>query len=458
MRRLCWLLFLPTLFLAPATVAQDTVRVNLSETISRAVQISPDIDMQRARVRFAEARRDQAVRSRFLTDLKATSAHAVAPGLENPNNTATDRLYLDPDVRNDWGNLAPFSRVDVDLIQPLWTWGQLGRTIDAAEAGVGVEVGGVDAKELEVALRAARLYYSVVLLGAMESLTDEAETAVARARREVERLLNEGSPDVGDADLFQVQITEQEVRRRIIEVQEESRTALAGLRRQLMLPDQTVVTVADRFLEPLILALDSLDVYQMLALQNRPEFAQVASGIAARTALVDVARSDYFPKLVWGVHAHYSGTVDRFRQRNPYVGDSFLSRSLETGLGMRLQLNFSQTRAKVEQARANLQEVRYQETAAQQLILLEVEQAYRRIRIRQASLAAAEESFRIAREWLQTEYVNFDLDLGDTDDLIKAVQAKLQLEAARHDAVFKLNMAILELHAATGLLEPLLAH
>ncbi|NNE72010.1 MAG: TolC family protein [Rhodothermales bacterium] len=453
-------LLLAALIAGPGLVSgQDTVRVGLSDAIQRAVLTSPDIDMQRARVDFAEARSDQARRSRFLTDLQATSAHSLAPGLDNPNGTASDRLYLDPDLRNDWGDLAPFSRVDVDLLQPLWTWGQLSRTIDAAAAGVGLEEGGLAARQMEVAVRTGRLYYTVVLLDAMNSLTDEADEAVSRARREVEKLLNEGSPDVGDADLFQVQITEQEIRRRVVEVREQARTARSALRRQLMLGEGASLTVEDRFLEPLMLSLDSLDTYQNLALENRAELTQVSAGIAAREALVDVARSDFYPKLIWGVHGHYSGTTaERFRQRNPYVGDGFLSRSLETGLGMQLELNFGQTRAKVEQARANLDEAQFQGVAARELILLEVEEAFRKVRIRQAALAAAEESFRIAREWLQTEYVNFDLDLGDTDDLIKAVQAKLQLHAARHEAVFDLNMAILELHASTGLLEPLLAY
>lgn len=457
--RLACLLLTAILFLPLDAGGQDTVNVGLSDAIQRAVLTSPDIDMQRARVDFAEARRDQARRSRFLTDIKATSAHSLAPGLDNPNGTATDRLFLDPDLRNDWDNLAPFSRIDVDLLQPLWTWGQLRRTIDAAEAGIDIETGGLAAREMEVALRTGRLYYTVVLLDAMNSLTDEADEAVSRARREVEKLLNEGSPDVGDADLFQVQITEQEVRRRVVEVREQMRTARSALRRQLMLGEDATLAVEDRFLEPLPMALDSLSAYQAVALANRAEMAQVNAGIVARSALVDVARSDFYPKLVWGVHGHYSGTTaERFRQRNPYVGDSFLSRSLETGLGMQLQLNFGQTRAKVEQAKANLAEVRFQSVAARELILVEVEEAFRKVRIRQASLASAEEAFRIAREWLQTEYFNFDLELGDTDDLIKAVQAKLQLHAARHEAVFELNMAILELHAATGLLEPLLAY
>ena len=125
---------------------------------------------------------------------------------------------------------------------------------------------------------------------------------------------------------------------------------------------------------------------------------------------------------------------------------------------MRLQLNFAQTRSKVKQARAELQEVQHLESAARQLVLFEVEEAYRMVIVRQEDLSAVETALKLSRDWLQTEYVNFDLDFGDTDNLIKAMQAKLELEAARHQAVFDLNMAILALQKATGALEPMMAH
>ncbi|MBO6574646.1 MAG: TolC family protein [Rhodothermales bacterium] len=458
MNRLLLLLAVSALAWRPAG-AQDTLTVGLGEALSRALEVSPDILAEQAGLQFAEGRLGHARASRLLTDAGATTAHAFAPALDNPNSTATDRLYLDPDVRNDWERLHPFSRLDVDVIQPLWTWGQIGRSIDAARAGVELEQAAVQESQYVVVERTGELYFSMLLLNVLDRLASEAGDAVSRAKEEVEKQLEAGSADVGDADLFQVLITEQEVRKRVARVREEMATARSGLTRQLMLPPGIALETEDRYLEPLGFQLDALEVYEQLALRHRPEVAQAQAGVEAREALVDVARSDYFPKLFLGAHMHYSGTTaDRFRQRNPYVGDSFLSRSLEAGLGMRLQLNFRQTRARVEQARANLAEVQHLETGARELVLFEVEQAWRAVRIRQEELAAAEEAFRLSREWLLTEYNNFELELGDTDDLIKAVQAKLELEAGRHQAVFDLNMAILRLHTSSGLLEPLLAY
>lgn len=97
--------------------------VDLSEALDRSLEVSPEVDAAEAKRAFSDARLSLARTSRFLTDFSATSAHSFAPALDNPNNTAANRLYLDPDVRNDWDDLSPFNRIEFEAIQPLWTWG-----------------------------------------------------------------------------------------------------------------------------------------------------------------------------------------------------------------------------------------------------------------------------------------------------------------------------------------------
>src|SRR5690606_12028267 len=139
-------------------------------------------------------------------------------------------------------------------------------------------------------------------------------------------------------------------------------------------------------------------------------------------------------------------------QSNPFVSDSYVGSSVRFGLGVRQNLTFLQTRAKVEQAEAEAAEVRFQREAAEQLVLFEVEEAYRRLAIAEAALAARTEAVAIAGEWLRSEQINFDLGLGDVDDLIGAVRADLEGRAARFDAVRAYNVAVLRLLHATGLL------
>lgn len=456
---LALLLLLALIFPGRAVVAQgttpsaDTVRVALNGVITRALAVSPDLGAERANRDFAAARSRLARSSRFVPEFNATSAHAFGPGLKRPNpETPDDALYLDPDVRNDWSTLHPFTQLEVELIQPIYTWGELGGSIEAARHGVEVEEAAVQGKELAVALRAAELYYNVLLTNELLRLANRTRSVVDQAKREIDRLLQEGAQDVDDADLFQVEITEQEFNRRVVEVEQNTVTARVALARQLILPDGTVVVPEQDVLQPLPFVLESLDRYFEQAMAHRPELAQGRAGLAAREALVKVARSDYYPKLFFGFSTGFTYTPGRIRQPNPFISDSFLGSSARTGVGLRQKLNFVQTRARVDQARAEREEVRYQLEGAQQLVLFEVEKAYRDLIIAQAALEAQDSSLTTSKEWLRLEYINFDLDLGDTENLVKAVRANLELEARYYEAVHGYNLAVLRLLDAVGVL------
>ena len=446
--------FLCAVLLGPEAVsarqAADTVRVDLAAALERSLSVSPEVDAAEARQAYAEARLALARASRFLTEFSASSAHAMAPGIDNPNDTPANQLYLDPDVRNDWDHLSPFNRIEFQAVQPLWTWGELGSSIDAARAGAAVDEAAVGMTALDVLTRTAELYYGLQLADALGRLTREAGSIVDQAKEEIDRLIEEGAEDVDYADLYQVEITEQEFLQRRTQVEESRKLARAALSRQLFLADGQGIDAVQSFLEPVSLELGELSDWQALALEDRPDLDRVKAGIEARTALVDVARSAYYPKLFFGVSGKWSYADGRERQRNPYVGDPFLSRGVQAGLALRQNLSFTQTRAKVQQAEAERAEVSAQGDALRQLILFEVEQAWRNVIIARAAVDAREQALLISKRWLRDEQINFDLDLGDTENLVKAVRDNLSLQAQREQAVHDYNVAVIRLLRRTG--------
>lgn len=443
--------------------AADTVRLQLTSSVQRALQVSPEVDQVRTQRRRAAARHREARASRFLTDFSLNTAHSFAPGLDIPatsskdHPTAADRLYLNPEVENDWtlSALRPFNDFSIVARQPLWTWGELSGSLRAADHAVDVEAARVDGKALEVAFRTGEIYYNVLLTEALDRLADRTGDVIDRAQREVQRLLDEGSEDVDNADLFQVRLTEQEYRRRLVEIDQRRTTARSALRRQLFLDDATPLELAADDLTPIEFRLhpDSLQHYLALGRRHRPELNQAEAGIAARQALVDVARSDYYPKLGFQATYGYSFTLpERPRQKNAFIGDPYRGSRTRTGFGLQMNLNFKQTEARVEQAQAQLNEVRYQEEGAQQLIRFEIEDAYRQVIIAQTDVQSRDEDVRITTEWLRTEQINFDLGFGDTENLVKAVRANLEAEARYYEAVQRFNIAVLRLWRVTGVL------
>ena len=439
----------------------DTVSVTLTEALVQVLEASPEVDRRRARRRFAAARREEARANRFLADVSLDVASSFAPGLTDFGDEASsvpeDLQYLHPSRQNDWSidALRPFGRLEIAARQPLWTWGELSGSIRAARHGVDVETARVDQKALEVAARAGKTYYNLLLTKELDRLADRTQDVIDRAKREINRLLDEGDESVSQADLFQTRLTEEETKRRIVEIDQNRATARSALRRQLFLPDETTVVPAADELQPLSFSVhpDSLDYYIKRGLQNRPEVEQAEAGVKAREALVDVAQSDYYPKI--GVQASLSQSVTLPERPNPdnaFVGDSFMGTGTRTGIGIQQSLNFGQTEARVDQAKAELEEVKHQQTAARQLVRFEVEEAYRSLITAKANVESRDRSTTIAGEWLRTEQVNFDLDLGDTEDLVKAVRADLEARARYLEAVKQYNVAVLKLLQATGTL------
>ena len=437
---------------AAAQPAPDSLAVDLAGAITRALDGSPEVGIDASGRDFAAARLRQARAARYATEFTATSGHAVAPGLDRNGSTRPENaLYLSPEVRNDWESIRPYNQIEVEALQPIYTWGELGGNIRAAQAGLAVEEAVVEGTRETVALRTAELVVGLQLTDALGGLADETESVLGRAETELARLLDEGDPDVDDAALFQLRLFEQETAARVAELEQSRLLARSALARQLLLPGVAVRPTAP--LAPLPAPSDSLEAYQALALQHRSEIRQAGAGLRAREALVDVAKSDYYPKLFVSVRANARYAEGRPNQANPFISDGFSSGSgVRAGVGVRQNLAFGQTRARVAQAQAQAEEVRYQATAAEQLVLFEVEEAYRQMRTRQAALEARTEGRRLAGEWERTEQVNYDLGLGTATGLTGATRARLEADAGYLDAVRAYNVAVLRLYAATGTL------
>lgn len=429
----------------------DTAKLSLQDVIRLAVARSPEVAEMDAGLDYAEARGSQARASRFLPDFKATTSHAPSPGLSS-SSFPDDQLYLDPDLRNEWDKVRVFNQIEISLAQPLLTWGELSGSVRAAKSGVEVADARVREKSLAVASRAAELYFNVLLTEELVRLAGETGDIVQRAKSEIKRMLDEGAADVDDADLFQVEITEQEYRRSVVEAEQKHKLAVSALSRQLFVPEGAAVIPDRRELLPVDYAVDSLATYFDQSLTMRPELEQASAGLDARNALVRVARADYKPKLFLGASARMSDAPGRHNQPNPFISDPLTGGGLRAGIGIRQNLNFSITKAKVRQAEAQRDEVLQKLRAADQLIRFDVEQAYRNLIVARAALDAQSEALRISKEWLQTEEINFDLELGDTENLVRAVRSNLELRAKYFEAVRDNNVSVIRMLDAAGLL------
>ena len=443
----------------PAPVPLDPPgnrRIGLADALTRALAVSPEVAAASAAADGSDARYALARASRYLTTFRVETAHSLAPGLRIPddNTFPLTALYLNPGVRDDWGRLRPFNRISVDILQPLWTWGELSGSIDAAKDGARSDRAAVDVARQTVALRLAETYQGLRLARHLDGLARETARIVGGAKNEIQRLVDEGDSTVTSADVYELRLAEQQLRRQATEVRERLATARSALALQLFDDGGAPLAPADTVLVPIPFVRDSLGVYLGDAADQRAEIRQADAGIAARRALVRVARSDLYPKLGLGVTASYSYVYGRPRQRTPYLQDPYLGRPVRPGLGLRQNLAFGQTRARIRQAEAALRQTEALGRGARQLAAFETEEGYRSVVIAEDALSAADTSLAIAREWERDAQIGFDLGLTSARELVRATRARLDADIDRATRVERYNVAVLRLVARTGGLTP----
>ena len=190
---------------------------------ARAVASSPQVEEAATRVDEWRARLAQ-VESVYYPKLSGIAF--VAPMFTVEGNAQQ------PDVERRWGlsDWGPYTRLQLLLAQPLYTFGRAEAGADAAARRVAVERAQVALVEANVALEVRRLYhlhlYARSMLPALQQADDLLEGALARARE----LYAGGSGEVTQVDLMRLEVGQTQVRRYRRQAQGGARLALAALR------------------------------------------------------------------------------------------------------------------------------------------------------------------------------------------------------------------------------------
>lgn len=215
------------------------------------------------------------------------------------------------------------------------------------------------------------------------------------------------------------------------------------------------------------------------AMEIRPEVRQLLSDLENRKIQVDYTRNQLRPVLDFVASYSQNGLGGDRIVRDysqgfigaPIVGffpggfidtlDSLFSRKYlgyNLGFNFRVPIGNDDARAGNAQAQIDYRQAQERLAAVRQRIALEVRQAYRRIELYQASMAAAEVTVRSMRERLQGEQEKYALGTTTTRavfeaqrDLQAAVNSRLQAQIDLIKARISLDLAVGDTLAAHGI-------
>jgi outer membrane protein TolC len=449
--------------LAPLTTATARAeRYDLQQLLARVRDRAPQIDAAQAAVYIAEAQVHTARRlwaptgelTFGLTGVPEVRC-ADAGGFVDPDKATREANCVRTNVADLQNNSSlrdalPFQgvglRLDVRLVQPLYTFGKIEAAREAAAAGRAVAGLTVEQARAEVITLATRAYWGRKwALGATATL-DEALTKLEGWVGKLERDLDSGKSSFTQIDLLRLKIAVEQVHLVRLEIVKAAEIAQAGLR--LLTQDKDAEVDASELTLPSDPA-RPLQHYELSAELKRPESRMLKAGAQAAHAQRKLRIAEMLPDLgIAGSFTFgYASSVDD--PQNAYFNRPN-TLSLGVALVLRQTLDFGVRSGRLEQARAEERTALARLRLAQAGLLLEVERAYadaKEARQRSARTGRAE---RVARSWLLAVDQNLEMGVGESRDLVDAARAYMEMRLRNLQAILDVHTTMVQLQRAAG--------
>jgi outer membrane protein TolC len=425
----------------------NTLRLNLVECIQRAIQNHPAIQ---------EVQWDVAIRRSDLAQAEAgyqpTAEFDNLAGVVNDAKGSLGGRRPDgsPNFKQFGGlsHLGPFTRLEGQIVYPLFTWGKLPNGVKAASKGLEQEVVNVEQKKVEAIREVKEFYYTLLYTQQVNALLSDVRDGFQKAVKTANERLKEGK--VTQLDVLNLRIGYAGVAKETQKLRNGIELTRAALLRVLGLPQNTSFEVADTALAPQPAHLKDLDYYVQRLFANRPEWRKLLIGIQAKEAELQMAMSDYFPTFFLSIPVRYAYAPGRSRQTNPWAYDNFNFGAAGPVVGLHWSLSFGETAAKVSRSRAELLKLRSQEKNAQASFPIEVKEAYLGVKEAEERMTITADGRKAGRALVTLATANFEIGIGEPQDIFLGLGNYTRATNDYYEAVKDYNIALAKLSLVVG--------
>ena len=204
----------------------------------------------------------------------------VAPlyGLKlQPGATSADRPH--PLYDNDWNNWGPYTKLQLILAQPIYTFGRQPAGEKAAQNRLDVERARVDQTRNTVALEVRRYYLLHLYARSLMPALNQAKGLLDTAEKSAREAYEESTGAVTQVDLAKLRYGGTLLAKGMLQANIGRDLALAALKHTMGMQQSEWIEVADEALPGLPdKPLPALETYVAKAAQHRPEVAQLKFG------------------------------------------------------------------------------------------------------------------------------------------------------------------------------------
>ena len=344
-----------------------------------------------------------------------------------------------------------FTRTELHLVQPVFTFGKITAGRNAATRGVAASKSQEQGLAADLALNVRRAYYGIKLGRAVLETFEEGIGYLDDAQKHVDKALADGTGDVTQTDRLRLKTVRAEIDVRRLETERLSGEARAGLRALVGQDAPAEIEVDAEPLDALEVPERPLAYYQEQARLQRPEVHALENLVAVKRSLADLERSKQYPDLVLLGSATYARANSIDDPQSAFANDPFNVASVGLAAAVRLPIDLGVRNARAAQAAAEAEETDLRRRDALGGITFDVARAYGALEEARKRLTAVRGGERAAQAWITAVKQNFDTGLAETKDFQDALVAFFQFRVRVLQAEFDLNIAAATLGRATGI-------
>ncbi len=424
-----WFVLALVLALAPRLAVAD--KLTLDQVIAKAVA-NPRVEMAEQDRESAAARVDEADAAR-LPHLKGTAFATISPKIdcENPDCTQTDPNNFA--FRFD----GVFVGAELDLTQPLYTFGKIDHARSAARAGLVAQKALADEAAGDAASDAARAYWGLKLARTLGDMLDDGIDEIQKAKADFD---DKHGATVQDRQRVAVLLATAKAQRADASLAEAD--ALAGLR--------AITAQVDADIDDSELGAVERALPQQLVVDARPQRIAAKAGATAADELAAASWANYFPDIALvgtALIADAQGVDDppSAFANNPYN---------RSGAGLAVGLSWTiepwNVKARTDRARADARKSHAQAELAAIGARFDGDTALGEAKAAHDKVDASAEGEKAARTWLAAVLQAQAIGTAEARDLADAYIAWFQMHAQWAQAVVAWNVAVVRLDRASG--------
>ncbi len=419
------------LLLVPRLVAAEPAKLTLDQVIAKAVA-NPRVQMAQSDRDSASARSDEADAAR-LPRVKVTAFATLSPEIHCNDDACTSTTPKNFALRFS----GFFEGAEIDVTQPLYTFGKIQHARNAAKAGVEAQTALADEAAGDAVSDAARAYWGLKLARELGGMLDDGIEQIEDAKKHFDE-----NKSITFTDRQRVAVLLAQAKAQRADAAQGEGQALAGLR--------AITGTADADIDDVELAPVEFTTPKNLAVDRRPQRLAARSGATAAEELLAMEKSYYYPDIALVGSALWASAHGVQDAPGVFANDPYNRAGAGLVVGLQWTLEPWNVKARADRAGAEAHKMRSQAQLAEIGARYDADTALAEAGAAHTKVDASKEGEKAARTWLASVLQNEAIGTAESRDLVDAYVGWFTLRAQWAQAVVAWNVAVIRLGRATG--------